>query len=35
MYASNAGELLWIFLTAIALGVGWSIGCWVVRKALS
>lgn len=34
MYAHDIKELLWVFGTAFALGLGWSLGCWLVRKLL-
>jgi len=32
MYASGWQSLLWVFLTALALGVGWNLGGWLVGR---
>lgn len=35
MIANTPTEFLYLFLTALVAGVGWTLGCWVTNKLLS
>jgi hypothetical protein len=35
IYATHWPDLLWVFLTACALGCGWTLSTWVTSRILA